>query len=239
MLKKVPFLVKLQKADVPAYEILSLALGIAGAFALGIPNAVVIGIVTGLAAGKGYDFVANNKDALPKVDLTTMAKTIVPILMIMFLCVGCSSPAKITPAAWLLSGANTNAMDAENEVEDTLEYIGRVGVQVDNTEFGLASNWWMERQRQSYGVYAVQFLSQDPNSLLNKAYIGGQATLDVEEDGGMYGFVTGKILDIGGLEIVTEFTARTYNGVLEAQMPESEDRYKAYIGLRIPFPISK
>jgi len=42
--------------ELPGYEILSIALGVGGAFMLGIPNALVVGIVSGLAAGKGYDW---------------------------------------------------------------------------------------------------------------------------------------------------------------------------------------
>jgi len=56
ILKKVPVLAELQKSA-PVYEILSVALGVGGAFALGLPTPVVSGIVAGLAAGKGYDFV--------------------------------------------------------------------------------------------------------------------------------------------------------------------------------------
>lgn len=57
ILKKLPMIVKLQTDGVPAYEIASLAMGIGGAFALGLPTPVITGIVAGLAAGKGYDFV--------------------------------------------------------------------------------------------------------------------------------------------------------------------------------------
>jgi len=55
--KRIPFVVKLDAGGFPVYELLSLGLGIGGAFVLGIPNAVIAGIVTGLAAGKGYDIV--------------------------------------------------------------------------------------------------------------------------------------------------------------------------------------
>ena len=56
VLKKVPMLVKLQET-VPVYEIASLALGIGGAYALGLPTPVITGIIAGLAAGKGYDII--------------------------------------------------------------------------------------------------------------------------------------------------------------------------------------
>jgi len=60
ILKKIPVLTVLQKS-IPVYEILSIALGIGGAFALGIPVPIINGIVAGLAAGKGYDFVKGEK----------------------------------------------------------------------------------------------------------------------------------------------------------------------------------
>ena len=56
ILKKIPVLTELQKT-VPIYELLSIVLGIGGAYALGIPVPIINGIVAGLAAGKGYDFV--------------------------------------------------------------------------------------------------------------------------------------------------------------------------------------
>jgi hypothetical protein len=56
ILKRVPIIAELQKT-VPVYELLSIALGIGGAYALGIPVPIINGIVAGLAAGKGYDFV--------------------------------------------------------------------------------------------------------------------------------------------------------------------------------------
>lgn len=56
ILKKIPVLTELQKT-VPIYELLSIVLGIGGAYALGIPVPIINGVVAGLAAGKGYDFV--------------------------------------------------------------------------------------------------------------------------------------------------------------------------------------
>jgi len=54
--KRIPQVVELQKT-MPVYELLSIGIGIAGAFALGIPTPLISGIVAGLAAGKGYDIV--------------------------------------------------------------------------------------------------------------------------------------------------------------------------------------
>jgi hypothetical protein len=52
--------VKLQDSF-PVYEVASIALGVAGAYALGIPVPIVNGVVAGFAAGKGYDFVKEKK----------------------------------------------------------------------------------------------------------------------------------------------------------------------------------
>jgi len=54
--KKVPFLVELQKTF-PIYQILSVGLGIGGAFSLGLATPVITGLIAGLAASKGYDIV--------------------------------------------------------------------------------------------------------------------------------------------------------------------------------------
>jgi len=54
--KKVPFLVALQKTF-PIYQILSIGLGIGGAFSLGLATPVITGLIVGMAAGKGYDIV--------------------------------------------------------------------------------------------------------------------------------------------------------------------------------------
>ena len=56
IIKKVPFLVEMQKT-LPIYQVLSIALGIGGAFTLGLAAPVMTGVIAGLAAGKGYDIV--------------------------------------------------------------------------------------------------------------------------------------------------------------------------------------
>lgn len=54
--KKVPFLVDMQKT-IPIYQMLSIGLGVAGAFSLGLSAPIITGIVAGLAAGKAFDIV--------------------------------------------------------------------------------------------------------------------------------------------------------------------------------------
>lgn len=60
LLKKIPIVKKLQK-DIPLYEIISVVLGVAGAYALNVNAPIIQGIIAGLAAGKGYDFVKGDK----------------------------------------------------------------------------------------------------------------------------------------------------------------------------------
>ena len=168
-----------------------------------------------------------------------MQRTLLIVALALLFGAGCAerlSPMK--PAVWLLSGANAAAVDSADEIENTLEYVGRIGLRTANTELGAASDWWMGSDpRQSYGVYAVQFLT-DPNGLLGTLpYAGVQATLDIEDDsGGMYGFVAGTIVPIGGLDVVTEFQARRFNEALADKMSAAEDEYKVFVGLRIPIP---
>lgn len=166
-----------------------------------------------------------------------MKKTIFIVVLAILLMAGCGEKtAKVQPSLWLLSGATVQDTEAENEIEDSLEYVGRIGVQFGQTETGVASDWWMGGDpRQSYGVYAIQFLTDDPNSIVGTPYLGVQATLDVEEDsGGMYGFVAGTIVPLGGLDVVTEFQARQYSDVLSEKL-EGNDEYKAFVGLRFKF----
>ena len=58
ILKKVPWLVKLQKNKVPVWQLASLGLSVGGAFLLGLPAPLMTGIIAGLASGKAYDMVA-------------------------------------------------------------------------------------------------------------------------------------------------------------------------------------
>jgi len=55
--KKWPVIVRLQDRGYPAYELLSLALGIGGAFALALPSPIFAGLIVGLAASGAYDNV--------------------------------------------------------------------------------------------------------------------------------------------------------------------------------------
>jgi len=218
--KRAPAMENLQK-KIPVYQGLSLGLGILGAFQFGIPNPIFAGLFIGLGAMGAFDTV--KKIPVPSV------KTIAPIILILvFLAAGCSQTLK--PAAWLLAGTNAQDLDTAD-----IEYIGRLGLQSDQTEFGLASNWW-QAGNQSYGVYALQFLPADPNGLLGTPYLGLSATVDVaRENGGLYGFITGTILNIGGIDVVTEFTARTYNEDIKERMPESENKYRIFAGSRLRF----
>ena len=66
-LKKVPFIAKLQKDGFKMFQLLPLLLGIVGAVVLKLPAPVVIGIITGLASEKGYDFVRDvEKEVISK-----------------------------------------------------------------------------------------------------------------------------------------------------------------------------
>jgi hypothetical protein len=66
VLKKIPFIVKLQENKFPAYELLALALSVGGAHVLGLPNAIVTGVIAWLAAEKGYDYAKGKTVELPK-----------------------------------------------------------------------------------------------------------------------------------------------------------------------------
>ncbi len=65
ILKTIPPVVKAQKAGYPVYEVLGVLLGVGGAYALGIANPIVAGIVVGLAAEKGFDIVKGRLNKPP------------------------------------------------------------------------------------------------------------------------------------------------------------------------------
>lgn len=155
-------------------------------------------------------------------------KMIIPIVCILLL-TGCSQT--MTPTASLLSGN-----DAEIESGD-IEYVGRLGVQIEKTEFGLATHYLdnTEIDQQFYGVYVIQDLITDPNApILGNWYIGAQATIDVKNDGGMYGPILGMKSYLGGIEILTEFQPRHYNKALKL-LEGTEDEDKIFIGSRFKF----
>ena len=60
ILKKIPFVVELQKT-LPIYEIMTVAIGIGGAYALGLSTPIITGIIAALASNKGYDIIKGTK----------------------------------------------------------------------------------------------------------------------------------------------------------------------------------
>jgi len=154
----------------------------------------------------------------------------------MILLTGCGE--NLSPTASLLTGRNIRL---ENE---TTEYVGRLGLTVDDTEFGLASIYFDQFEAddddadlQNYGVYILQNLHiVDPNiPLIGKPYIGAQATVDLDNDGGLYGIIVGSVTELGSVEILTEFQTRHYLDAIAALHGESEDKYKVIVGPRFRF----
>ena len=157
------------------------------------------------------------------------------IMACVLLIFGCSE--SVRPTATLLTGRN---VELENE---TTEYIGRLGLNIKDSEFGLASIYFDENSDdddadlQTYGVYVLQNLKiVDPNTpLIGRPYIGVQATIDLDDDGGMYGLIIGSVNYLGGIEILTEFQTRHYDEAIRALHGESEDKYKIIVGPRFKF----
>ena len=158
------------------------------------------------------------------------------IVLALVLLVGCSS--QVRPTASLLTGRN---IELENE---TTEYVGRVGLSVEQSEFGLSTIYLdrfedgdSEADLQTYGVYVLQNLQlADPNiPLLGRPYIGAQATLDLDDDGALYGLIVGSVTELGGIEILTEFQTRHYDEAMKALQGETEDKYKIIVGPRFKF----
>lgn len=151
-------------------------------------------------------------------------------IICLLLFAGCSDSMR--PTVSMLSGSNIE-LD-----EESVEYIGRIGIQNDGMNFGLQSTWAddAEEQNQSYGVYITQELTNDPNlPVLGKMYLGAQASLNLDNDGGSYGPIVGTIIDVGGIEIVTEFQYRHFNDALAALNSEREDKYRVIVGPKFKF----
>jgi hypothetical protein len=156
-------------------------------------------------------------------------KLIIPAVCLLLL-MGCSQT--MTPTVSLLTGTN---VEMENE---DMEYVGRVGLQVDKTAFGLATHYLdnTEIDQQFYGVYIIQDLISDPNApFLGNWYIGAQATLNLENKGGQYGPILGTRSYLGGIEILTEFQYRHYNQALATLEGKDEDKYKVITGPQFRF----
>ena len=119
------------------------------------------------------------------------------------------------------------------------EYAARIGYGNEKTEVGVVGYYWSDSDiDEVFGVYILQSLT-DPNGLglLGRPYIGGQATVaDGRGDGGMYGFITGTVLDIGGVDILTEFQWRSYSESLAEAHDDGSDKYKLFIAPRFYFP---
>lgn len=154
------------------------------------------------------------------------------IIMAVVMALGCNG--SLTPTASLMTGSNIQLE------ENTIEYTGRLGVQADMTNFGLASTWLdnTEHNEQTFGIYATQELMNDPNiPLVGRLYIGGQVTCDFDSDGGRYGPFLGVINELGGVEINTEFSYFHYNDVWAELQGDSRDQWKVTVGPKIYFPL--
>jgi len=159
-----------------------------------------------------------------------MIRQIVILFTMALLVAGCSE--NLRPTASFLTGRN---VEIEGESE---EYVGRIGAQIDRVDFGLAATWLnkAKENRQAYGVYILQQFINDPNlPVLGNAYIGAQATLNLEEDTGFYGPIIGTSTYLGGVEILTEFQYRHYDDAIKAIQGETEDKYKIFIGPKFQF----
>lgn len=163
-------------------------------------------------------------------------KKLILALAAFLLVAGCGE--QFQPTAALLTGRN---IDLESE---TTEYIGRLGIAFEQTEFGLETIYLDifdadddDADLQTYGVYILQNLQiVDPNiPLIGRPYLGAQATLDLDNDGGLYGLFLGSITELGGVDILTEFQTRHYNEAIKVLQGESEDKYKIIVGPRFRF----
>lgn len=154
------------------------------------------------------------------------------VLMIVVLCVGCGDIEKPPLRAWLV-GSDTGQ-----------EYSARIGVMQDQLEIGIGGSWWIQDDpHQVFTTYLVQHLLEPDKPVLTldtpadakilelgQPYIGVTASLDLDEDGGMYGPIAGVIMEVGGVKVVTEYQYRTFNGAMKSTMGDSSDAHTVLIG---------
>lgn len=115
------------------------------------------------------------------------------------------------------------------------EFVGRVGVQLEDVEMGLESVWQgVHGDGQAYGAYVLMHLLGEPG-VLGKPYLGYHATIIDAEDGGAYGPIAGTKYELGAnLETVLEGWYRDFTGNLK-QTAESNDIWKLFAGVRYKF----
>ena len=164
------------------------------------------------------------------------------LLLLIPVLTGCSGTSKI--AVSVLAGSNVdNVADIPDNEASSAEYIGRVGVETNGTEIGFGSHYWNTNteDHQTYGIYAIQYLVEEPNqpdlfsNVIGRPYITGQASLGLDADGDMWGIGVGTSHIMGGIEILTEFQVRSYDDALKKLNGEDVDKYKLFIGPRFRF----
>ena len=130
--------------------------------------------------------------------------------------------------AWFLSAPDVS--DSHRN-----EYKARIGVQLEDTEFGLQLDYYGlhgASPGQQYGVYAVVHLAEPLVELLGDQYLGFAATVVTEDaDIGSYGPI------IGALRPVTENIALAFEYQYRVALDDFAgfDANKFIAGLRIRF----
>lgn len=127
--------------------------------------------------------------------------------------------------AWLMGTPELDS--ADNEI------VARLGIQNEDVEFGLQMDYiGIHGDNQWTGVYGILHLQGDFTTLLGQPYIGYQASLSFDEDGGCYGPIAGTIYN---KIFVIEGWYRDFNGPLSAILADENDQWKVFAGLRIKF----
>lgn len=129
---------------------------------------------------------------------------------------------------WLLGDTSVNNVNNE--------FNARIGFRQRNTEFGIGSSWWnRDGPHQMASSYVIQHLANDPNNVLGQPYIGARITLDLDDDGGMYGFPAGFILNVSGINIATEYRYMIIDKALRKAAGDSIAEHQVFVGPIIAF----
>jgi len=160
------------------------------------------------------------------------------VLTIVLMCVGVSFAQEKSEkhfAAWLYG---TMDYDADNDLSGRLGYID------EQVEVGMCSTWYGPKlgAPQVYGAYGIYWLPEpiDVNSPINIdflperivawPYVGGQVSIDIEEDGAYRGIIAGlRFYEI----LILEYQYTDFETQLDAM--NTGDRHKVLFGFRVTF----
>lgn len=159
-------------------------------------------------------------------------RLLISAALLLLLCAGCGERLAVT----LLGSTDATDPDVGGQ---TNQYTVRVGAMLGEdqaTEIGLSTTGWTrDAANQFFGVYVLRYLPEDPNGLLGQVFIGGRASLDLDEDGGAFGPLIGTVMDVGGIDFVTQYGYVRYDQALKTALGGTDGEHVVSVGPLLRF----